>query len=153
VIFLKQSLISFGGKIVKYLRCIFLLLWVLHSQVSAESKNYHSLYEQPGIAERFSSNMLVEDSAREEKNKWFYRLAQEKSSSIQIVHVGEQGGATNIEYTYVAVADSTAFIRLAAKVSELNVALIKITVPKDGVFGTAEISISRKSNPLFKNLK
>jgi hypothetical protein len=134
-------------------KCFITVLLFLSSVVSAEIYKC----QKPNGRLAFSDKPCPTESTQEtiniKKKSWESRLESQKSPSINIIDLISKEGETTIKYEFRTIANSTAFLRQANRLSNMPVVLMKIIKPKAGVLGRAEIKASNKPNPFFDQLK
>ena len=101
----------------------------------------------------FSDKVCLDSSKKEiidyKKQDWTIRLKAKKPSDIEITKIESKKNKTLISYKYINNKDSNEFIRLANKLSNKNVKLLKLTKIAPGKKGKAEILVSNEENKLF----
>ncbi len=101
-----------------------------------------------------SKNAIQEQvEEKSKKTDWVSRLQAEKPASIIIIDVLHQGDDVIIKYKFKTKSGSNEFLKLAKKVSNMPVVLMKYIAPESGSLGRAELIASNKPNLLFDELK
>lgn len=90
---------------------------------------------------------------KQKKSDWVSRLQAEKPASITIIDVLRQDGDVIIKYEFKTKQESNDFLKLATKVSDTPVVLLKYLAPDEGRLGRAELKASNKPNSLFDNME
>lgn len=83
-----------------------------------------------------------------EKADWVDRLLTEKPSAIIIIDVIRKDDEVNILYKFKTQQESNDFLRLANKMSNTPVVLLKFIAPTPGGLGSAELKASNKIKDL-----
>ena len=103
----------------------------------------------------FSDKACFDSSKKEiieyKKYDWTIILKAKSPSDIEITKIESKEDKIFIGYKYFKNEDSNELIRLARKLSNKNVKLLKLTKAAPGKKGKAEILISDEENKLFRN--
>ena len=100
------------------------------------------------------SKSVIQEQLEEKPQKadWVSRLQEVKPESIVITNVLRQDGDVIIKYEFKTKSESNEFLKLANKISNMPVALMKYIAPDSQNLGRAELKASNKPNPLFDEL-
>jgi len=96
---------------------------------------------------------LAQEVIETKKTDWVSELKVKKSGLIKIKEIVKEDGDITISYNFKSQSDSQQFMKLAQKLSNMPVVLMKIIMPKGKSMGMAEIKASNKPNPLFDKFK
>jgi Domain of unknown function (DUF4124) len=88
-----------------------------------------------------------EENVSSKKMEWLDQLKLEKPNSVEILDLVTVDSQVWIKYHFGSQSDSNDFIRLAAKLSNMSVALVTIKSPTNHSLGSAEIKILNKHDP------
>jgi Domain of unknown function (DUF4124) len=107
-----------------------------------------------GFSDKPCSKNVIQERVEEKPKKtdWVSRLQEEKPASIIIIDVLRQDDDVIIKYEFKTKSESNEFLKLANKVSNMPIVLMKYIAPESGSLGRAEIKASNKPNPLFEEL-
>jgi len=134
-------------------KCFITILLFVSSVASAEIYKCQSPSGKLAFSDKPCPIESTQETIEIKRKSWTSRLESQKSQSINITDIVSKDGETTIKYEFRSIADSTAFLKQANRLSNMPVVLMKIIKPKAGALGRAEIKASNKPNSLFDQLK
>lgn len=134
----------------KYLFILGLLLPVAANCeiYKCQDQNGKVLFSDLPCENQYEVVEMIKDTGRRDES-WQAGLKNQKASSVEIIKLVEKGEDTVITYTFASQSDSTNFMKLATKLSQMSVSLMKVIQPKGDTLGQAVINVSSKHNSIF----
>lgn len=135
----------------------FIFITLLISPIVASAQIYKCTQSdgKVGFSDKPCSKNVIQEQTEEQPKKtdWINRLQAEKPASIVIIDVLRQDGDVIIKYGFKTNSESHEFLKLANKLSNMPVVLMKYIAPASGNLGSAELKASNKPNTLFEGVK